>query len=319
MKPKVTILMAIYKPNIDWLIQQLDSLNNQTYTNIDLIVWNDFPEDKTDYNSIYSKYITKFPFEIHTGVKNEGSNIAFQKLTLLAQSDYVAYCDQDDIWLPDKIKVLVKLAESTQSCFVCSDMYIVDKYGEKIANSITKVRPHHIFYNGKDQFEYLCSRNFAVGCTTLVKTSLAKKSVPFPKEFVHDWWLALNASLYGKIFIYNKPLINYRIHGNNQTGVMTGVYDKYDYLEHRIQPVVACSEVLNNNFANSPKGDYVRSFKKFALARREYYLYHRLNDLKTMFKYRYMNPSVVFFEILLPIMPNIIFKFIISNVKKGKF
>ena len=88
-KPLVTILMAIFKPNINWLVDQLLSLNNQTYENINLLVWNDCPEDSTDYDSILKKYITRFPFKIYRGGENLGSNRVFSELTKLAQSEYI--------------------------------------------------------------------------------------------------------------------------------------------------------------------------------------------------------------------------------------
>ena len=50
---KIDILMAIYKPNLKWLEEQLISLNNQTYENLNLIVWNDCPDDNFNYNKIF--------------------------------------------------------------------------------------------------------------------------------------------------------------------------------------------------------------------------------------------------------------------------
>ena len=56
MKPKVVIALSIYKPNLKWLEELLISLNNQTYQNIELLVWNDCPEDNFDYDKYFSQY-----------------------------------------------------------------------------------------------------------------------------------------------------------------------------------------------------------------------------------------------------------------------
>lgn len=219
--PLVTILMAIYKPNIKWLEEQLQSINAQSYANLKLLVWNDAPDDKTDYEPVYRKHITNFHYEIYVGKENMGSNGAFAELTKLASSEYVAYCDQDDIWLPEKLAILVEKVQRSKADLLCSDMYVIDKDSNIVADSITKVRPRQIFYTGSDLFSYLLSRNFVTGCTTLVRTETAKKALPFPKEFVHDWWLALYSAAYGKLDVVKQPLIKYRIHGNNQTGVLS--------------------------------------------------------------------------------------------------
>lgn len=317
MYPKVSILMAIYKPNIDWLIEQIKSLDCQTYSNIDLLVWNDCPEDLTDYSGIYKTYLHRIPFSIVKGEKNCGSNKAFERLTKMAKSDYVAYCDQDDVWLPDKIETLVAVAESTGAKLVCGDMFVIDGNSKLVAKSISEVRPHHVFYDGKDQFEYLCSRNFVVGCTTLVVTSFAKKVVPFPNEFVHDWWLALNATLHGRVIIVKEQLIKYRIHGNNQTGVMTGVVKKDDYLEKKIRSALARSVLLLSCFQHTDKLIYIQVFNEYAKAREDYFMNHTLNNLYKLFKYRNIDMMTVFFEMLLPLIPEYFFGLVIKQLKKG--
>ena len=74
--PRVTILMAIYKPNIFWLIDQLKSLNAQTYKNINLLVWNDCPSDPIDYECYYKEYITNLtpsPSALPKALSNHGS------------------------------------------------------------------------------------------------------------------------------------------------------------------------------------------------------------------------------------------------------
>ena len=108
--------MSIYKPQKSWLIEQLDSLNSQSYKNLELIVYNDCPEDEFNYDEFFEKHITNFNFRIINGNVNLGSTLAFEKLTTIADGDYFAYCDQDDIWLPEKIEILVNKIKEINKC-----------------------------------------------------------------------------------------------------------------------------------------------------------------------------------------------------------
>src|ERR1039457_2351233 len=99
-KPLVSILLAVYKPNEAWFIEQLISLNEQTYENIELLVYDDCPEYPIN-EDIIKQYITKFSYTLIRGIKNEGSNKAFEELTKVSEGEIFAYCDQDDVWEVD--------------------------------------------------------------------------------------------------------------------------------------------------------------------------------------------------------------------------
>ena len=213
MEPLVTIIMALYQPNVIWLKELLQSLNNQDYSNLELLVWNDCPSEE-NHEEIFSKYITQFPYQIIRGKNNLGSNKAFEKLTEMAQGDYLAYCDQDDIWHSNKISTLVHQMKKNEATLSCSDMCVIDGDGRHIADTIREVRPRHKFVKDERQIESLLIKNFVTGCTMIVCKDFAKKALPFPdyQLMVHDHWLALWNSVYGKIFICPLSLIDYRIH-----------------------------------------------------------------------------------------------------------
>ena len=313
--PKVDILMAIYKPNLKWLEEQLISLNNQTYKNLNLIVWNDYPDDNFNYNEFFKKYITEFEFKIYKGKNNFGSNKAFEELTKLAASEYVAYCDQDDIWLPEKISILMQSIKNSNADLICSDMYVIDADSKIVADKITKVRPHQIFYKGENLFEYLFSKNFVTGCTMLAKTEFAKNSLPFPKEYVHDWWLALNAAANRKLDIIEKSLIKYRIHGSNQTGILGGIRTREDYYDKKIKLDINRSIILLNEFGDKKS---ISRFITYGKYRSNYYKKQNITNLYKLFKLRKMNRLTTYFEIILPFIPEWLFKFIITQIRKGK-
>lgn len=317
-KQQITILMAIYKPNLKWLEAQLTSLNEQTYDNLQLLVWNDCPTDKTDYEPIFHEYITRFPYKIFTGEKNLGSNGAFGELTKLATTEYVAYCDQDDIWLPEKLTTLMEVAESraVPTELICSDMYVINGAGEIQADSITKIRPRHIFTEGDGQFFSLLSRDFVTGCTTLVKADFAKRILPFPQEFVHDWWLALHAAADNSLHIVHRPLIKYRLHGGNQTVVLAGVTDKASYVYKRLKPEIARIKILESQFGKTHPNE-LASIKAFAAARLAYHEHHSLNSFCELFRQRSFHKGTAYLELMLPFMPETIFSLALILIRRG--
>ena len=110
----LAILLAVYEPREDWLIELLDSLNAQTYPNLKLYVREDCSPTYSlaRLQAILQDHITAFPWELHQNNVNLGSNKTFEALVRDASEEYVAFCDQDDIWLPDKITNGVNLLAS---------------------------------------------------------------------------------------------------------------------------------------------------------------------------------------------------------------
>lgn len=112
--------------------------------------------------------ILKIPYCLERNSENLGSNRTFEKLTLAAKGRYIAYCDQDDIWLPEKLSSLEKQLVEDEAVLICSDVFVIDGRGEKVAASITKLRRRHKFLEGSNLTDSLLFRNFVMGCTMLI-------------------------------------------------------------------------------------------------------------------------------------------------------
>lgn len=318
-EPLVSIVMAVYNPKLNWFVEQLKSINNQTYKSIEIIVIDDC-STRVDFYKIEKcilKYITKFPVTIIQNDKNLGSNKTFEKLTIKASGKYIAYCDQDDIWNKNKIEAYVDRIENSTADLVFSDMNIIDGKGKFIADSITKVRKHHIFFYGRGLAPTLLFSNFVVGCAMMIKSDIAKKAIPFCPYMVHDHWLALFTSKDGELLFINKQLINYRIHSSNQTSTMARVYDKKTYIKERINLPIKKMIWLKEKFT-CDKGleVIIDEGLEWLLARRKN-LYGDYKSIKIVWKYKKYGyyPSV--FEIFAPYMPYKIFNFVIDLKKKN--
>lgn len=319
-KPRVAILMAVYEPRMDWLREQLVSLEQQTYPNLKLYIRDDCSsmESFEKIRSCIKECIRSFPYEIRRNEENLGSNKTFERLTEEAEGEYFAYCDQDDIWLAEKLEVLQREIEKSKARLICSDMYIIDGEGKKVAGSITKVRRHHKFRSGENLSAGLLLSNFVTGCTMLISADTAKAAVPFCPYMVHDHYLALRTAMKGSILSLPQRLICYRIHGANQTGLMTGVNDRKSYIEVRIREIRRRLEWLREQL---PELD--AELKK-ELEDRLQWVRAREQNLtgeggkRTVWKYRQFGPRASLFELAAGWLPEMIFLQIVDLARHNK-
>ena len=233
----VTIVIAVYNPNPVWLRLQLASIDSQTYPHIEVLALDDCSNSISfdEIFSIFSKCLVKVPFKLFKNQHNAGSNTTFAKLPTWSESPYIAYCDQDDTWHSQKIELLVDNIISTKSVLSYTNFEIINEEGLLISPNAQTYYKRYKMLKGADLAGYLLTKNFIPGCTSLYKTDIAKASLPFVKHMVHDHWLSLNASIRGKIGFVNKPLTSYRIHGENQTGLMKRINKKEDYIRIRVR------------------------------------------------------------------------------------
>lgn len=318
-KPLISILMAVYEPRMDWLREQLESLEAQTYPNLRLYVRDDcsptVPFEKVA--ELVKECVRSFPYEIQRNKKNLGSNLTFQRLTEEAEGEYFAYCDQDDVWLPKKLTVLQEEIERSSALLVCSDMYIIDGDGKVVADSITKIRRHHRFRSGTGLTDTLWYSNFASGCTLLVRGETAKAAIPLNPYMYYDHYITLFAANRGGIAFVDRPLIRHREHGGNQSSTLQGVVDRKSYCEKRVdQPAAAVRWLVENFPADERLRAILNSGLKWMEARQGY-LREDKGQRKTIWEYRRYSPMASLFEILMPYLPEPLFQLALWLSKKN--
>jgi len=317
-KPRIAILMAVYEPRMDWLREQLLSLNAQTYPNLMLYVRDDC-SPTVPYAGIEQcvrECITEFPFVMARNEKNLGSNLTFEQLTREAEGEYFAYCDQDDVWLPEKLEVLEKAIEESGALLVCSDVYVMDGNGKKTADSITKVRKHHKFMTGRNLAPKLLVSNFVTGCTMLVQSGMVKSAIPFCPYMVHDHYIALWCAARGELISLPQQLINYRLHAGNQTNLMAGVKNKASYGKVRIDAMLARMEWLRDYFPCSKElKETINDALVWARARKQNWEHH--GGTRLIWKYQKFSvlPSIA--ELFLKYVPDSLFMKAIRLARKN--
>ena len=312
--------MAVYDPNLNWLRDQLKSLNDQNYPHLRLYIVDDCSPTVSfdDIKNVVSKCITRINFSITKNESNLGSNKTFEALTDIAEGEFFAYCDQDDIWIPEKLSILYDKIINTEALLVSSDMSVIDADGRITAKSIKQVRRHQEVYSGYNLLPRLLVSKCVAGCTMLIRSSIARSAVPFCPYMVHDQYLALFCSNKGLIITLKEQLIYYRIHNNNQTHVLAGVTDKRSYYEKRILLSKQKFTWLKDNFiCDGCNQIYLLKSMQWANAREFWYHKKNIKNFYQLWVLRDIKFSETMFELVSLLLPNFLFRFLIWLCKRN--
>ncbi len=222
MTKPVDILLATFNGEM-YLDELLSSIASQTYTNWHLIIHDDGSTDNTCQiiNSFQSTHPDKVNI-INDNVITGSAKNNFSHLITHSNADYVMFCDQDDVWLPNKIEIfidnLLKQEElhPESPILIHSDLVVVDQNLNKVAESFWKYQG---LDESKNSFNRLIIQNSITGCATMVNRKLLDLAGTIPEgAIMHDWWLALIAAKFGKIFTIKQRTVLYRQHGSNTVG-----------------------------------------------------------------------------------------------------
>lgn len=217
----ISIVLATYNPNIEFFIKQINSLKAQTHTNWQCIVVDDCssPEKFEEIKNILS---SDERFQVFRNEINLGSYHTFEEglKKIGEETDLICFCDQDDVWLPNKLERLAREFDDAKISCVHSDLSLIGPQGELLHESCWK------FENRNTQIyeaQLLILRNTITGCSMMFRKKILELALPFPKQeiknsFHHDLWIALMSLQYGEIKPIEEPLVLYRQHGGNVVG-----------------------------------------------------------------------------------------------------
>lgn len=217
----VAILLSTYN-GARFLASQLDSLFAQTHTSFEVIVRDDGSQDNT--LDILNAYDVKvLPLSSNVGSKNSFAML-LNYAVANSHADCFMFCDQDDVWCDDKVEktlnqmqIMEKHYGDNVPLLVHTDLEVVDEALNTLANSMWQYE-HTL--PAKNTFNRLLIQNTVTGCTVMINRALAIKCSKIPSgAIMHDWWIALVASQFGKIGFVEEPTIKYRQHGKNTIGV----------------------------------------------------------------------------------------------------
>lgn len=213
---KVQVLMSTYQGE-RFLREQIESLLHQTWKNLEILIRDDGSRDGTrEILQEYSRNYTNI--QVYLG-ENKGVAASFFALLKKSDADYTAFCDQDDIWLPEKVEAAVaKLEPENGPALYCSNKILVDSAGVPLGKQDARSRRPGF---GNAVVECICT-----GCTAMMNRKLAevlKQRLP-DHAILHDWWSYLAASYVGKVIFDERAFIQYRQHEANVVGAKSGFW-----------------------------------------------------------------------------------------------
>ncbi|HEY1447805.1 MAG TPA: glycosyltransferase family 2 protein [Caulobacteraceae bacterium] len=219
MSPRIAVLLSTYNGEA-FLEAQLDSLLAQTEVELEVFARDDGSSDQT--LAVLARYAGHWPqLAAPMAGPNLGPAASFMELLSgcnLAAFDYVAFCDQDDVWLPDKLSRAVSRLQAgcdDSPGLYCSGVTCVDRDLRPLGPAPVK---------DDTRFEHLLFENIAFGVTVVMNAraaALVRSRPPATGMIMHDWWCALVISAFGAVIYDERPGVLYRQHGENQIGQAT--------------------------------------------------------------------------------------------------
>jgi glycosyltransferase involved in cell wall biosynthesis len=220
----IDILLATYN-GAAYLEEQLASIEAQTHPNWRLIARDDGSSDLTP--EMLAAFRVRYPERVtilRDGEGNLGLVQNFSRLMEASTAPYATFCDQDDVWLAEKLSLcLERILElevqhgSDKPLLVFTDLTVVDEELKVIHPSFWQyqgLRPERC-----NDLNRLLLQNVVTGCTALMNRSLVRKAGPLPRSaIVHDWWVALVAAGFGRSRSVSQPTVLYRQHPENRIG-----------------------------------------------------------------------------------------------------
>lgn len=211
-KPLVSIALCTYNGE-RYLKAQLDSILNQTYSRIEVVVVDDHSTDSTfKLLEEYSKKDTRV--RLFQNDRNLGFSANFEKAIKKCQGEYIAVADQDDIW--EKTKISELLDHIGSHLLIYHDSELVNEYGYSL---LLKMSDKINMIEGSDPYPFLFY-NCVSGHSLMVRKELIDLAFPLPAYGFHDHWMAFIAATYGSIKYYDRCLVKYRQHGSNVTDIL---------------------------------------------------------------------------------------------------
>jgi glycosyltransferase involved in cell wall biosynthesis len=226
MENNVLILLSTFNGE-KYLGAQLDSILAQYFPHWQLLIRDDGSSDHT--TAIIREYTKKDPRIIFIEDALGNLNV-IQSFSVLMQhalsrhENVIFFCDQDDVWLPNKLQLQLELfAKETQQygqdfpILIHSDLRIVDHHLNAIHASYLQYEK--ITRNSHSPLKTLLINNFITGCTMGINKALLKMATPIPANVrMHDWWIGLCAAALGKIAFLDQATVLYRQHSQNTIG-----------------------------------------------------------------------------------------------------
>ena len=245
----ISIALATYNGS-KYLREQLDSILAQSMEKFEVIVCDDCSTDDT--LQILQEFASKDSrFKVFSNKSNLGFKKNFEHILSFCNGEFIAFCDQDDIWEPNHLETLYKNI-GDNDCIGANSL-IIDENGMSQNKTLLEYWPIHIMpKNGKELFQHELYSNVIQGTASLIRASLIKQALPIPDNVkYHDYWFALVAGLNEKCKYIGDVVLKYRRHSNNASEyqkftIWNAIKDLYRFSKNRKGFYQDSINLLNN-------------------------------------------------------------------------
>lgn len=212
--------------------EQLASIAAQTRPPDELVVCDDCSSDATLECIREFTRTAPFPVRVFENEENVGSTKNFERAVELCEGDLIAFADQDDVWLPEKLQRLEEVLANESTALAFTDGDLVDEslrpLGRRVWETIRFGEEEQRLFREARGFAVLLDHNVVTGAAMALKAEFKKLILPFPNDLmhdgipvIHDWWTALLIAAVGDVVFVSEPLFKYRQHAGQQMGVMS--------------------------------------------------------------------------------------------------
>ena len=223
-QPAVWVVMAIYRPDLDALRAQVQSIAGQAGVDVRLLLFADGPmEHLAEVETLLTQYPSA---KLVRFAENRGPGETFlagleHALALSADEEAAprfAFADQDDIWDEDKLAASLALLETSGASLVHTDARLSDGAGQTIAPSMFAFEQRE----ASPPVDRLFFRNNVTGMTMLFDRQLAELALACradrPERWLHDQFIGVLAHRLRGTALLDRPTVTYRQHGANTLG-----------------------------------------------------------------------------------------------------
>jgi hypothetical protein len=173
-----------------------------------------------------------FPVDLQRNPERLGSTANFASGLARSRGQVVALADQDDLWYPSKLELLLEEFEKDPTIsMVFSDADLIDQHDQRLQRRLwdTRLVGRTLRQHPVVPEELLARRALTTGCTMAIRRRVVEAALPFPDLMHdpralmrHDRWLSLIAAAVGTVRALPQPLVGFRVHPKQETGVLIG-------------------------------------------------------------------------------------------------
>lgn len=259
--PTLSIVIATYN-GARFLREQLDSIYAQTLHADEVLAVDDCSTDETV--EILEEYHRRYGLKYVVNEHNLRVNANFEKALKLTSSDLIMFCDQDDVWMPNKIELMMDkmyLMIREESKNTNDDIPLMVTSRDTYVDSQMNISHSLALAADSDDFKDTILYHLSQGSASMFNRKTLEYIFPFPDwntKICYDFHVGYIVAMIGRKYNMKESLMYYRVHGGNVTArSLKTVKDKSNFFRHRDQSVLPRHFINTFKYCNALISDHI--------------------------------------------------------------